>query len=151
MYKEKRLCEDGDRGAWWVKVLSMRLQKSRGIIHWDLTLSNLLRNENQVKISDFGLSNEHSPREKLDTFCRTAAYTPLSSSRGGAAWAHLRTCVEPPCRPAAMVTGSCPFQGQDFWQLWHRVLIGQYHVVLYAIWYGNTISLIGRYPTLPVV
>ena len=58
VYKEKRLCEDGDRGAWWVKVLSMRLQKSRGIIHWDLTLSNLLRNENQVKISDLGLSNE---------------------------------------------------------------------------------------------
>ena len=58
VYKEKRLCEDGDRGAWWVKVLFMRLQKSRGIIHWDLTLSNLLLDENEVKISDFGLSNE---------------------------------------------------------------------------------------------
>ena len=92
VYKEKRLCGDRDRGAWWVKVLSMRLQKSRGIIHWDLTLSNLLCDENQVKISDLGLSNEHSPRENLDTFCCTAAYTPLSSSRGGAAWAHLQTC-----------------------------------------------------------
>ena len=36
----------------------------------------VLLDENQkVKILDFGLSNECNPREKLDTFCGTAAYT----------------------------------------------------------------------------
>ena len=52
----------------------------------------VLLDENQkVKILGFGLSNEYNPREKLDTFCGTAAYTSLELVLG---WSYMGPPVD---------------------------------------------------------
>ena len=66
----------GARGCFRRLLLALQHCHQRGTVLRDLTLSSVLLDENQkVKILGFGLSNEYNPREKLDTFCGTAAYT----------------------------------------------------------------------------
>ena len=97
-----------------------------------MKLGNLLLDaNNNVKISDFGLSNQWHPGKKLDTFCGSPAFMAPELFLG-------MPYTDPELDVWSfgiilytMVTGSLPFGGQDFWELWQRVLRGQYHVPKY--------------------
>ena len=112
-----------------------------------MKLGNLLLDaNNNAKISDFSLSNQWHPQKKLDTFCGSPTfmapelflgrpYTGLEEdvwSLGGILY--------------TMVTGSLPFGGQDFWDLWQRVLRGHYHAPKYLS--NKIIDLLDRLLTL---
>ena len=94
-----------------------------------MKLGNLLLDaKNNVKISDFGFSDQWPLGKKPDTFCGSPAFT--------APELFLRMPYTGPEVDVwslgvilyTMVTGSLPFGGQDFWELRQRVLRGQYHV-----------------------
>ncbi|KAI4581851.1 hypothetical protein MJG53_009376 [Ovis ammon polii x Ovis aries] len=79
----------------------------------------------------FGLSNQWHPGKKLDTFCGSPAFMAPELFLG-------MPYTDPELDVWSfgiilytMVTGSLPFGGQDFWELWQRVLRGQYHVPKY--------------------
>ena len=124
-----RLTEGEARGLFRQLVSALQHCHQRGVVHRDLKLGNLLLDaNNNVKISDFGLSNQWHPGKKLDTFCGSPAYM--------APELFLRMPYTGPEVDVwslgvilyTMVTGSLPFRGQDFWELQQRVLRGQYHV-----------------------
>ena len=124
-----RVMEGEARGLFRQLVSALQHCHQRGVVHRDLKLGNLLLDaNNNVKISDFGLSNQWHPQKKLDTFCGSPAFM--------APELFLR---RPYTGPEVdvwslgvilynMVTGSLPFRGQDFWELRQHVLRGQYHV-----------------------
>ncbi|XDC58262.1 hypothetical protein R6Z07M_009444 [Ovis aries] len=59
----------------FILVSALQHCHQRGVVHWDLKLGNLLLDaNNNVKISDFGLSNQWHPGKKLDTFCGSPAF-----------------------------------------------------------------------------
>ena len=128
-----RLTEGEARGLFCQRVSALQHCHQRGVVHQDLKLGNLLLDaNNNVKISDFSLSNQWHPQKKLDTFCGSPTfmapelflgrpYTGLEEdvwSLGGILY--------------TIVTGSLPFRGQDFWELWQRVLRGHYHMPKYS-------------------
>ena len=124
-----RLTEGEARGLFRQLVSALQHCHQRGVVHRDLKLGNLLLDaNNNVKISDFGLSNQWHPGKKLDTFCGSPAYM--------APELFLRMPYTGPEVDVwslgvilyTMVTGSLPFRGQYFWELQQRVLRGQYHV-----------------------
>ena len=70
-----RLTEGEARGLFRQLVSALQHCHQRGVVHRDLKLGNLLLDaNNNVKISDFGLSNQWHPGKKLDTFCGSPAY-----------------------------------------------------------------------------
>ena len=128
-----RLTEGEARGLFRQLVSALQHCHQRGVVHRDLKLGNLLLDaNNNAKISDFSLSNQWHPQKKLDTFCGSPTfmapelflgrpYTGLEEdvwSLGGILY--------------TIVTGSLPFRGQDFWELWQRVLRGHYHMPKYS-------------------
>ena len=63
-----------------------------GEVHWDLKLGNLLLDaKNNVKISDFGLSDQWPPGKKPDTICGPSSW-PQNSSWGGLTQAQSWMC-----------------------------------------------------------
>ncbi|CAM9547244.1 unnamed protein product [Rangifer tarandus platyrhynchus] len=70
------LTEGEARGAFRQLVSALQHCHQQGVVHRDVKLSNLLLDaNNNIKISDFGLSNQWHPGEKLDTFCGSPAFT----------------------------------------------------------------------------
>ena len=98
-------------------------------MHWDLKLGNLLLDaKNNVKISDFGFSDQWPPGKKPDTFCGSPAFTAPELFLGRPYTGPEQDVWSLGGILYTMVTGSLPFRGQDFWELQQRVLRGQYHV-----------------------
>ena len=92
-------------------------------MHWDLKLGNLLLDaKNNVKISDFGFSDQWPPGKKPDTFCSSPVFMAPELFLGMPytapevdAWS-LRGVLY------TMATVSLSFGGQGFWELRQRVL-----------------------------
>jgi len=102
------------------------------VIHRDLKPENILfDSEKNIKITDFGLSEEFIPGVKLDTFCGTPEYMAPELFLGRTfdgpkvdIWSLGVILYE-------MLTDTVPFTGTTWQQIGQRVLRGKYFVPEY--------------------
>ncbi|XP_062506796.1 MAP/microtubule affinity-regulating kinase 4-like [Corticium candelabrum] len=75
-YAEKRLSEPQARPFVRQLVSAIHHLHSEGIVHRDLKMENILldKRKRNIKIVDFGLSNQHQPGELLATHCGSPEY-----------------------------------------------------------------------------
>uniref|UniRef100_A0AC11BFU3 Uncharacterized protein n=1 Tax=Ovis aries TaxID=9940 RepID=A0AC11BFU3_SHEEP len=142
-----RMTEGEARGLFCQLVSALQHCHQRGVVHRDLKLGNLLLDtNNNIKISDFGLSNQWHPGNELDTFCGSPAFMAPELFLGMPYTGPEVDVWSLGVVLYTMVTGSLPFGGQDFWELRQCVLRGKYHVPKYLS--TNITDLLERMLTL---
>ncbi|TPX34872.1 hypothetical protein SmJEL517_g02653 [Synchytrium microbalum] len=99
------------------------------VIHRDLKAENLLLDENlNVKIADFGFSNQFDPNEHLNTWCGSPPYAAPELFQGREYVGPEVDCWSLGVVLFVLVCGSLPFDGSTLPKLRARVLNGEFHI-----------------------
>nr|CAI5830589.1 unnamed protein product [Callosobruchus analis] len=119
-----RMKEKEARAKFRQIVSAVQYCHQKRIIHRDLKAENLLLDsEMNIKIADFGFSNEFTPGNKLDTFCGSPPYAAPELFQVDV-WS-LGVILY------TLVSGSLPFDGSTLRELRERVLRGKYRIPFY--------------------
>ena len=125
--KRKRL-DEKEAVAFMQQILSgVEYIHRNGIVHRDLKPENLLLDGNKnIKIVDFGLSNQYKPGEKLKTACGSPCYAApemIAGKRYECLGTDIWSCG---IILYAMLCGFLPFEDPNTNKLYKKIIAGEY-------------------------
>lgn len=102
------------------------------IIHRDLKAENMLLDSSMnVKVADFGFSNQFSPQQRLNTWCGSPPYAAPELFQGKEYIGPEVDIWSLGVVLYVLVCGSLPFDGSNLQKLRARVLAGKYKIPFY--------------------
>ncbi|KAL7669106.1 hypothetical protein ACOME3_009775 [Neoechinorhynchus agilis] len=123
----KRIPEPEARSIFRQIVSAVHFLHKNRIVHRDLKLENILIDDRgNIKLADFGLSNNWAPTRLLRTFCGSPLYASPEIVKGIPYYGPEVDCWSLGVLLYTLVYGSMPFQGGDYNRLIHNISNGYF-------------------------